>query len=192
MRVLHPVHRGCRPTTSDGPPEEAHVLKSSLGSDVSLTSLLIRVYERQKRYRDYSRCELNAMLREVIACAPGLSHRMFGPRKARSASGTPICVTEAIEAAKQQRPDIDHDLLDFSADPRPPRVRGTLESELVMRFQQNTGPVMAKGIEDTVFYNYNRLGPQRGRGRPGPIRDHARAASRREPQRLRAIGRSRC
>jgi (1->4)-alpha-D-glucan 1-alpha-D-glucosylmutase len=26
-----------------------------------------------------------------------------------------------------------------------------------MRFQQNTGPVMAKGVEDTVFYNYNRL-----------------------------------
>ena len=26
-----------------------------------------------------------------------------------------------------------------------------------MRFQQNTGPVMAKGLEDTVFYNFNRL-----------------------------------
>ena len=26
-----------------------------------------------------------------------------------------------------------------------------------MRFQQHTGPVMAKGVEDTVFYNYNRL-----------------------------------
>ncbi|MGH2754431.1 MAG: malto-oligosyltrehalose synthase [Actinomycetota bacterium] len=26
-----------------------------------------------------------------------------------------------------------------------------------LRFQQTTGPVMAKGVEDTVFYNYNRL-----------------------------------
>ena len=26
-----------------------------------------------------------------------------------------------------------------------------------MRFQQLTGPVMAKGVEDTAFYNYNRL-----------------------------------
>ena len=26
-----------------------------------------------------------------------------------------------------------------------------------LRFQQTTGPVMAKGLEDTVFYNYNRL-----------------------------------
>jgi (1->4)-alpha-D-glucan 1-alpha-D-glucosylmutase len=29
--------------------------------------------------------------------------------------------------------------------------------ELVTRFQQTTGPVMAKGVEDTAFYRYNRL-----------------------------------
>ena len=29
--------------------------------------------------------------------------------------------------------------------------------ELVTRFQQTTGPVMAKGIEDTAFYRYHRL-----------------------------------
>ncbi|PWU15614.1 MAG: malto-oligosyltrehalose synthase [Verrucomicrobia bacterium] len=29
--------------------------------------------------------------------------------------------------------------------------------EFVMRFQQLTGPVMAKGLEDTAFYKYNRL-----------------------------------
>jgi (1->4)-alpha-D-glucan 1-alpha-D-glucosylmutase len=32
-----------------------------------------------------------------------------------------------------------------------------MESEFLMRFQQFTGPVMAKGVEDTVFYCYNRL-----------------------------------
>jgi (1->4)-alpha-D-glucan 1-alpha-D-glucosylmutase len=37
------------------------------------------------------------------------------------------------------------------------RVGGSLESELVMRFQQATGAAMAKGIEDTAFYTYNRL-----------------------------------
>ena len=26
-----------------------------------------------------------------------------------------------------------------------------------MKFQQLTGPVMAKGVEDTAFYRYNRL-----------------------------------
>jgi (1->4)-alpha-D-glucan 1-alpha-D-glucosylmutase len=29
--------------------------------------------------------------------------------------------------------------------------------EFVMRFQQTTGPVMAKGVEDCAFYRYNRL-----------------------------------
>jgi (1->4)-alpha-D-glucan 1-alpha-D-glucosylmutase len=29
--------------------------------------------------------------------------------------------------------------------------------EFVSRFQQTTGPVMAKGVEDTAFYRYNRL-----------------------------------
>jgi (1->4)-alpha-D-glucan 1-alpha-D-glucosylmutase len=29
--------------------------------------------------------------------------------------------------------------------------------ELVTRFQQTTGPVMAKGVEDTAFYRYHRL-----------------------------------
>ncbi|MBC8095386.1 MAG: malto-oligosyltrehalose synthase, partial [Akkermansiaceae bacterium] len=32
-----------------------------------------------------------------------------------------------------------------------------LAREFVLRFQQLTGPVMAKGLEDTAFYNYNRL-----------------------------------
>jgi (1->4)-alpha-D-glucan 1-alpha-D-glucosylmutase len=36
-------------------------------------------------------------------------------------------------------------------------VQGKLEGELAMRFQQLTGPVMAKGYEDTVLYRYNRL-----------------------------------
>jgi (1->4)-alpha-D-glucan 1-alpha-D-glucosylmutase len=32
-----------------------------------------------------------------------------------------------------------------------------LETELVMRFQQLTGSTMAKGVEDTAFYTFNRL-----------------------------------
>src|SRR5205085_2268122 len=36
-------------------------------------------------------------------------------------------------------------------------VRGDFEAEFVARFQQLTGPAMAKGVEDTVFYTYNRF-----------------------------------
>ena len=31
------------------------------------------------------------------------------------------------------------------------------QMKFVMKFQQNTSPVMAKGVEDTAFYIYNRL-----------------------------------
>jgi (1->4)-alpha-D-glucan 1-alpha-D-glucosylmutase len=37
------------------------------------------------------------------------------------------------------------------------KVSGKLESEFVLRFQQFTSPVMAKGVEDTAFYCFNRL-----------------------------------
>ena len=42
--------------------------------------------------------------------------------------------------------------LDFSD----PEAQGTA-LEFTARFQQTTGPVMAKALEDTVFYRYNRL-----------------------------------
>lgn len=37
------------------------------------------------------------------------------------------------------------------------RVRGELAAEFVWRFQQLTGPAMAKGKEDTLFYCYSRF-----------------------------------
>jgi (1->4)-alpha-D-glucan 1-alpha-D-glucosylmutase len=45
----------------------------------------------------------------------------------------------------------------------PPELRRVLlleergDPEFVVRFQQTTGPVMAKGVEDTAFYRWNRL-----------------------------------
>jgi (1->4)-alpha-D-glucan 1-alpha-D-glucosylmutase len=37
------------------------------------------------------------------------------------------------------------------------RERGGPESEFLLRFQQFTSPVMAKGVEDTAFYCFNRM-----------------------------------
>jgi (1->4)-alpha-D-glucan 1-alpha-D-glucosylmutase len=37
------------------------------------------------------------------------------------------------------------------------RERGARESEFLLRFQQFTSPVMAKGVEDTAFYCFNRM-----------------------------------
>ena len=48
-------------------------------------------------------------------------------------------------------------LFDFLRDVLTMEVKGKQETEFVLRFQQFTGPVMAKGVEDTAFYCYNRL-----------------------------------
>ena len=137
--------------------KKQYVLKELFGSDVSrLVSLLSDVCERQKRYRDYTRRELTTMIREVIACFPVYRSYVQAEQGRVDPRDVPY-VDEAIDAAKANRPDIDPELLDFLRDLLLLKVTGDVESEFVMRFQQNTGPVMAKGLEDTLFYNFNRL-----------------------------------
>jgi (1->4)-alpha-D-glucan 1-alpha-D-glucosylmutase len=63
----------------------------------------------------------------------------------------------AVASALEARPDIDPALLGFLGDILLLRVHGEAEAELAGRFQQLTGAVMAKGIEDTAFYRYVRL-----------------------------------
>jgi (1->4)-alpha-D-glucan 1-alpha-D-glucosylmutase len=132
-------------------------LHELLGSDVNrLTALFVEVCERHRRHRDYTRYELNEALREVIACFP--VYRTYVQAEAGHVNDDDIrYVTEAVERAKSWRPELDAALFDFLHDLLLLRVRGDLEGELVMRFQQLTGPTMAKGLEDTVFYSFNRL-----------------------------------
>ena len=60
-------------------------------------------------------------------------------------------IASAITCAMKKRPDLSPDLFSF--------IKKILKSEedLSIRFQQFTGPVMAKGFEDTALYRYNRL-----------------------------------
>jgi (1->4)-alpha-D-glucan 1-alpha-D-glucosylmutase len=133
------------------------VLKELFGSDLArLTSLLVSICERRKRYRDYTRRELSSMLREVIACFP-VYRTYIEAASGRISERDMGLIDDAMEAARRNRPEIDTDLFEFFGDLLQLRVPGHLESEMVMRFQQLTGPVMAKGVEDTAFYNYNRL-----------------------------------
>jgi (1->4)-alpha-D-glucan 1-alpha-D-glucosylmutase len=133
------------------------VMREILGSDVNrLTALFVEICERNRRHRDYTRHELHEALREVIACFPVYrTYVRAEPGEVSEADARTI--SETIEKSKANRADLDGDLFDFFRDILLLRVRGELESELVMRFQQLTGPVMAKGVEDTAFYCFNRL-----------------------------------
>ena len=133
------------------------VLRDILGSDLNrLTALFVDICEGQRRHRDYTRHELHEALREVIACFP--VYRTYVRAKTEVVTDEDArIIDQSIDDAKKNRPDIDDDLFNFFRDILLLRVRGELETELVMRFQQLTGPVMAKGVEDTAFYCFNRL-----------------------------------
>ncbi|MEX2142663.1 MAG: malto-oligosyltrehalose synthase [Pirellulales bacterium] len=133
------------------------VLDTMFGADQSrLAELFAQVCERHRRYRDYTRRELRHVLRETIACTRVYRSYVRG-RDVPISEVDQQRIEEAIEKGKQHRPDLDGDLFDFLRDILLLRVRGPIEHEFVMQFQQQTGPVMAKGVEDTTFYNFNRL-----------------------------------
>jgi (1->4)-alpha-D-glucan 1-alpha-D-glucosylmutase len=138
--------------------EKKHlVMREILGSDVNrLTALFLDVCERHRRHRDYTRHELHEVLREVIAWFAVYRTYVRAPTGEVHADDA-ARVSEAIEGARTARPDLDGDLFDFLRDLLLLRLPGPAETELVMRFQQLTGPVMAKGVEDTAFYGFNRL-----------------------------------
>src|SRR5262249_37921234 len=67
-------------------------------------------------------------------------------------------------AAKRRNPAMEESIFDFLRDVlllrSPQNLDGAgraAHAHFVLKFQQSTGPVMAKGLEDTVFYIYNRL-----------------------------------
>ncbi|WP_349897230.1 malto-oligosyltrehalose synthase [Parafrigoribacterium soli] len=80
---------------------------------------------------------------ELLACFPVYrSYLPLGRDK----------LTEAAELAKQHRPELASEidaLLPILGDPSQPAA---------IRFQQTSGMVMAKGVEDCAFYRYTRLG----------------------------------
>jgi (1->4)-alpha-D-glucan 1-alpha-D-glucosylmutase len=132
-------------------------LREALGSDVNrLTALWLAICRRRWRMRDYTRHELGEALRVTIANMP--VYRTYVRAEPGIVREEDVrIIRETVEAARTQRPDLAPELFSFLGDVLQLRIRGDLESELVMRFQQLSGPAMAKGAEDTACYCYNRL-----------------------------------
>ena len=137
--------------------KKSMVLRELLGSDVNrLTAMFVEVCERRRDHRDYTRHEIHHALRELVASFP-VYRTYVRPEEGESSAADIECVMEAVKMARDRRPDLDAELFQFLEDVLLLRVRGAPEAEFVMQFQQFTGPAMAKGVEDTAFYCYNRL-----------------------------------
>ena len=133
------------------------VLRELLASDVErLTSLFAHAAENHLRFRDFTRHEMRQAIAETMASfdvyMTYIDEDDVEPRPEDVER-----VTSAIDAARDRRSDLDGEIFDFLRDILLMRHRGRAEIALALRFQQSTGPVMAKAVEDTVFYNFNRL-----------------------------------
>lgn len=133
------------------------IMREVLGSDLNrLTAMFVDICEKHPRYRDHSRHELHEALKAAVAWLP--VYRTY----VRDSDGRIDEIDEkyirrTLDAARQDRPNLDPELFDFLADILMLRIDGRLEVEMAMRFQQFTGPVMAKAVEDTAFYCFNRF-----------------------------------
>lgn len=136
---------------------KALVLRDVLGSDINrLTALFVQICERHRDYRDYTRHEIHEAIREVMASFP--VYRTYISASTKEVTETDAqYISQAVGAAKAGRPDLEEGLFDLLQDVLLLRVRDELEKEFVMRFQQITAAVTAKGVEDTAFYVYARL-----------------------------------
>jgi (1->4)-alpha-D-glucan 1-alpha-D-glucosylmutase len=139
------------------------VMKLALANDVDvLGNLLDRLSERSRWYRDFTFEALSRTVRETIACFP-VYRTYVEPGRPISEEDRQI-VERAIAAAKRRNPAMEESIFNFLRDVLLLRSPQDLDSagraahaQFVLKFQQTTGPVMAKGLEDTLFYIYNRL-----------------------------------
>ncbi len=134
-----------------------HSLPGELGT---LTYLLHAIAQRDRRTRDFTRSRLRGALGEVIAAFP--VYRSYISERGVSAADRRH-IERAVEEAAARGLAGDASVLRFvrdvllSAPTEQDAALRRLKLRFVRRFQQFTAPVMAKAMEDTAFYRYNRL-----------------------------------
>ena len=140
------------------------ILRSALVSELTvLTTMLDRISEKNRCSRDFTWGALRDALREVIACFP--VYRTYTDAFAGVvAERDRAYVDAAVRLAKRRNRSTSGLIFDFVRDVLLLDWSESLDEEarreharFVMKFQQLTGPVMAKGVEDTAFYVFNRL-----------------------------------
>lgn len=132
------------------------IMREELAAEIErLTRALAQVCDGHRRHRDHTRRELRDALRETIA-AFGVYRTYVQPDRAVSEADR-VHVREALEKARERRPDVDAELLEFLGELLLLAHPGAAETDFAVRFAQVSAPVMAKGVEDTAFYRYHRL-----------------------------------
>ena len=170
------------------------VMHETMSGDInSLGHQLNRFAERNRHFRDFTLYSLISTLKEVIACFP--VYRTY------VSAGQPVSdhdrryIRQAVDCAKRRAPAVTSLLFEFverlllQETPLESPEASEERARFVGKFQQTTSPVVAKGIEDTAFYLYNRLislnevgsDPTRFGLEPGQVHDWMAERQRRWP-----------
>ncbi|MBA2304493.1 MAG: malto-oligosyltrehalose synthase [Acidobacteria bacterium] len=154
------------------------IMATAMSSELNvLAQVLDRVGESNRKSRDFTLESLRDVIREVVACFP--VYRTYVNEDGWMPSDRSV-VEQAISTARRRNPAMESSLFDFfrevvlprdpdeTAMPRPGGERrvgyppadareAKERLRFAMKLQQYTGPVQAKGLEDTAFYRYNLL-----------------------------------
>ena len=151
------------------------IIETAMASELTvLTHMLDRIAQSSRKSRDFTRDSLREVIAEVVACFP--VYRTYVDEDGWTPEDRAV-LERAIARARRRNPAMEASLFDIfrevmlprdvDAGPLPNDRRGgypppTLEDatdrlRFAMKFQQYTGPVQAKGLEDTAFYRFNVL-----------------------------------
>jgi (1->4)-alpha-D-glucan 1-alpha-D-glucosylmutase len=151
------------------------IMETAMASELNvLTHMLDRVAQNSRKSRDFTRDSLRDVITEVVACFP--VYRTYVDEHGWTPEHRTV-VERAIARARRRNPAMEASLFDFFREvilPRdvepeptpndrrggyPPATQEEARTRLyfAMKLQQYTGPVHAKGLEDTAFYRYNVL-----------------------------------
>ena len=135
------------------------ILKVSLSSELHvLARRLDRVSEQHRYTRDFTLWALHDALREVVACFP-VYRTYVQPDTTEVSEREREQINVAVDEARRLNPAIEQSAFEFIRSVMLLEEPDGLDEEqlaerreFVMKLQQLTSPVMAKGLEDTAFY----------------------------------------
>ncbi|HEX6530790.1 MAG TPA: malto-oligosyltrehalose synthase, partial [Burkholderiales bacterium] len=136
------------------------IMATTLAAELfMLSNWLARIAAGNRFTRDYTASGLRKALAEIAAQFP--VYRSYVSARGVSESDRRT-IDQAVNAAKRASRIADPSVFDFVRsvlllENAPPGKRRNEMLRFAMRFQQFTAPVVAKGVEDTAFYRYNRL-----------------------------------
>ena len=138
------------------------VMQSTMAGEINtLGHHLNTISEKNRHTRDYTLNSLIKALVEVIAFFP--VYRTYINSMDVSERDRQY-IEYAVSKARRRNPATNISIFDFIRDVLMLKFHPHMEVgqkrewlDFTMRFQQLTGPVMAKGVEDTAFYVFNRL-----------------------------------